>query len=359
MRETMVVAGGGLVGLCTAAAIARRGMRCTLVSERRPGEASPAAAGMLAPGVEHATGPAHDFGIAARDHYPEFLAWLERATGVKVPHGPAGILQVASSEEEAARLAGEASLFSRWLAPEALRKLEPALGPAPGALLHEYDGAVDNEILVQALRQYVASAGGITVVEEAVVRIEGGLASATVHCESGRQYGASAVVVATGAWTAALAGLPRALPVEPVRGQMLELSAAPLRHVAFAGGGYLVPRASGTTLIGSTMERVGYDTTVTAEARSRLLGIASAAAPTLGAARVLRHWAGLRPLTPDLQPIVGRDPDQPNVVYACGHSRNGILMAPLTGEVVATLLAGETPGHDLTAFSPSRFSIRQ
>ena len=124
---------------------------------------------------------------------------------------------------------------------------------------------------------------------------------------------------------------------------MLELAAAPLRHVVFGGGGYLVPRASGTTLVGSTMERVGFDTTITGEGRAHLLGVAVAASPSLGAAPVLRHWAGLRPLTPDLQPIVGRDPERPSLVYACGHSRNGILMAPLTGEVVASLLCGEAP----------------
>jgi glycine oxidase len=137
---------------------------------------------------------------------------------------------------------------------------------------------------------------------------------------------------------------------------MLELAAGPLRHVVFAGGGYLVPRSSGTTLAGSTMEKVGFDSAITGDARAHLLGVAAAASASLSAAPVLRHWAGLRPLTPDLQPIVGRDPDQPTVVYACGHSRNGILMAPLTGEVVAALLSGDAPGYDLSAFSPTRFA---
>ena len=355
MREHVVIAGGGLVGLSTAVAVARRGIRCTLVSERRAGEASPAAAGMLAPGVEHATGPAHDFGLAARDYYPEFLAWLERATGVAVPFGPAGILQVAATTEDASRLEADAGGNARWLTPVELRKLEPALAPAAGALLHTRDGAVDNEVLVEVLRRYVASAASITVVNEAIVSIEAGSDGAAALCASGRQYAGSAVVIATGAWTGALKGLPRALPVEPVRGQMLELAAGPLRRVVFAGGGYLVPRSSGTTLVGSTMEKVGFDSSITDDARAHLLAVAAAASPALGAAPVLRHWAGLRPLTPDLQPIVGRDPDQPTVVYACGHSRNGILMAPLTGDIVAALLAGEAPGHDLSAFAPDRF----
>jgi len=355
VSDDVIIAGGGLVGLCAAAALARKGVRCTIVSERRAGEASPAAAGMLAPGVEHAEGAAHRFGLAAREFYPEFLTWLGSVTGVAIPLDRAGIIQVAATPEDAARLRAEAGGDARWLTADEVRQLEPALIAGAGALHHTRDGAVNNEALVAALREHVAKHPLITSVSDAIESIQAGTAGAAVLCASGRQYAGSSVILATGAWTGALKGLPRTIPVEPVRGQMLELAGAPVRHVAFAGGGYLVPRAAGTTLIGSTMERVGFDVTITGEARAHLLGVASAASPSLGAAPVLRHWAGLRPLTPDMQPVVGRDPDAPALVYACGHSRNGILMAPLTGEVAATLATGGTPSHDLSAFSPTRF----
>jgi glycine oxidase len=350
-----IVLGSGLVGLCTAAALEQRGVHVTLIGERRPGEASPAAAGMLAPGVEPAAGAVRAFGVAARDRYPAFLDWLQRATGMTVPTGREGIIQLPATPADATRMRDGAQGESVWLTLSELRKLEPGVTATFGALLHENDGWVDNAALVEALRTYALAAPGITFVEDRAVAIEPSTAAAAVRCASGRHYTGSNVVIATGAWARDLAGVPRSLPVVPVRGQMLALSAAPPGHVVFGGGGYAVPRPGGETLIGSTMERVGFDAGTTPQALAELRTVAGAIAPALASAPLARHWAGLRPVTPDMQPILGRDPAQPSVIYACGHSRNGILMAPLTADVVAALICGEVPWYDLTPFAPTRF----
>jgi glycine oxidase len=356
--DRVVVIGSGLVGLCAAAALEQRGVAVTLIGERRDGEASPAAAGMLAPGVEAAAGPAHEFGIAARDRYPAFLDWLQRATGIAVPSGRNGILQLPATPADATRMRDEAHGDAVWLPLSDVRKLEPALNAPYGALLHEKDGWVDNAALVGALRSYALAAPEINCVDDRAVAIEPSFGGTAVRCASGRHHTGSAVVLATGAWSRELGGLPRSLPVVPVRGQMISLSAAPVGHVVFGGGGYAVPRPNGETLIGSTMEHVGFDASTTPKALAQLRAVATAIAPTLAEAPLTRHWAGLRPLTPDMQPVVGRDPDQPSVIYACGHSRNGILMAPLTGDVVSALACGEQPWYDLTPFAPTRFTKR-
>jgi glycine oxidase len=153
-------------------------------------------------------------------------------------------------------------------------------------------------------------------------------------------------------------GVPRALPVAPVRGQMVSFAAAALRHVTYGPGGYVLPRAS-ATIAGSTMERVGFESGTTAEGVGAIVAAARAICPALGEAPVREAWSGLRPVTPDLLPIIGRDPDFPALLYACGHSRNGILLAPLTAHVIAALAAGEDPRHDLAPFSVARFAERR
>jgi len=164
-------------------------------------------------------------------------------------------------------------------------------------------------------------------------------------------------VLAAGAWTPAVEGLPRALPVQPVRGQILSLAGSPLRHVTYGAGGYAVPRGDGRTLVGATMERVEFDASVTEAGLAQVRATAAAICPALADRRMLNGWAGLRPVTPDSLPILGRDPDFAALVYACGHSRNGVLLAPLTGAVVADMVQGRAPAHDVTPFRPDRFDV--
>lgn len=349
------VVGGGLVGLATALALADRGARVVLISDRRTGEASPAAAGMLAPGVERAGGPAHEFAIAARELYRQLVPMLEARTGIHVPLDLRGIIHI---PPDAAAAAARRDLppDSQWLDAEVLRREEPALRAPHGAAFHPGDGAVDNVMLVRALWELVRRTPAITVVEEPAVAVEPGETRIAVRTAGYNTFVAGKVVLAAGAWAPQLAGLPRALPVEPVRGQMIALGASPVGHVTYAPNGYLVPREGGITAVGATMEYVGFDVGTTPEARQALVAGAIEAAPSFADAPVIDHWSGLRPVTPDFHPVIGPDPEHPGLIYAGGHSRNGILLGPLTGVVVARLATGEEPGYDLSPFSMTRFT---
>ncbi|HEU4563440.1 MAG TPA: FAD-dependent oxidoreductase [Gemmatimonadaceae bacterium] len=354
-RDVAIV-GGGLVALASAAALSARGAAVTLVAHRQPGEASPAAAGMLAPGVERAEGPAHDFAIAARDLYPGYVDAIAELTGIRVPLNRDGILELVGDEREADARRRDLPPHARWLSARELRELEPGAAPMAGALFHPRDGAVDNVVLVRALRKLVEASSSVTIVEEPAAAVDAGESRPAVHLASGGRISADTLVLAAGAWTPLLGGLPRAIPVEPVRGQMIAVAATPLRHVAYgAGHGYLVPRAQGVSVVGSTMEHVGFEVDTTTEGVASLVRIAGAIAPSLADVPALDRWSGLRPVTPDFLPIIGPDPDAPSLLYATGHSRNGILLAPLTGECVARLACGEPLEHDLSPFSITRF----
>ncbi|MGH7632726.1 MAG: NAD(P)/FAD-dependent oxidoreductase, partial [Gemmatimonadaceae bacterium] len=262
----------------------------------------------------------------------------------------------ADPEDAARRQSGPFSNGAQWLTTAQLRDLEPALAPVAGAVLYPLDGAVDNVELVRALHTMAQSNPGISIVEEAATGVELDGVRPAVRLSSGATVDADVVVVAAGAWTPGLAGLPRPLPVEPIRGQMISLDAAPLRHVAYSDHGYIVPRDATRSVVGSTMEHAGFDSHTTAEGLAQLGAVAVSICPGLAAARTLDRWSGLRPVTPDLLPILGPDPDVEALYYACGHSRNGILLGPLSGECVAALIAGEIPALDLSPFSVSRFS---
>jgi glycine oxidase len=352
----VAVIGAGLVGLAAAVALARRDARVLLLADIRRGEASPAAAGILSPSLEPASGAAHEFAVAARDHYPGYLDELGAETGVEVPLNRLGVLQLAVDAEDAARLEQSRPAGSSWLDRRELAEVEPGLAHAAGAVLHPHDGAVNNLVLMRALKTAVAHDGRVTVVSDAAEQLAFENRTTAVLTRDGARYPAARVVLASGAWAPFLEGLPRPLPIEPVRGQMMSVASKLLRHVVYAGDGYAVPRADGRTLIGSTAERVGFDASHTEAGVAEVRGIAAAISPQLAPARMLNAWAGLRPVTPDLQPIIGRDPERPSLIYACGHSRNGVLLAPLTGECVAALCAGEAPSYDLAPFRVERFA---
>jgi len=354
LTSEAIVVGGGLIGLAIAAALAERKVSVTLISERRPGEASPAAAGMLAPSVERASGPAHDFGIAARDRYPSFVDFLADRTGVRVPVNRLGILQVALSEKGIKGLKKTALPTSRWLDAKELGELEPALSHGLGAVFSPDDGAVDNTILLAALEKLCAASDRITRVSDAVMAVDPARDSCTVRAESGAQRTARSVIIAAGAWAGKITGARLARAVEPARGQIVSYSAAPLRHVAYGPRGYVVPRGV-VTIGGSTMENVGFDSSTTASGVKKVRTASEEICPGLASAQRTDAWAGLRPITPDMLPMLGPDPEHPSLIYACGHSRNGVLMAPLTGDLIADLVTESPLSHDLSQFRPDRF----
>lgn len=367
----VLVVGTGIIGLTSTLVLARRGARVTLIGTVQAGAASPAAAGMLAPSVERmGTKPLSDvdtFAFAARDYYPDFLADLRERSGLDVPFNRRGILDVALNPDAADRLRGavatqsNAAVAAEYLDPVALADLEPALGHAAGAVRFPHNGAVETRMLLRALATAVANHlhPGVRRVPETVraLAYEGG----QIICETdaGLRYAAPQVVLAAGAWTPRITGLPVPLPVVPVRGQIVAFGTTPgspaLQHVVYGPQGYLVPRDSGVVLAGSTMEKVGFDASITDGARAALIAMATTLCPPLGAAPVADTWAGLRPVTPDLAPIIGRDVERPGLVYACGHSRNGILLGPLTGACVAALCVGDALPADIAPFGITRF----
>ena len=352
----VVVIGGGIIGLSSATAIARRGLRVALVSEPRTGEASAAAAGMLAPSVEKSSGPAHRFAIAARDMYPAYLEDLADLTGIRVPLNRLGVLQIALSSRGVTGLRKTAPADSEWVDRSELAKLEPTLGHALGAVLNANDGSVDNVMLLSALEELAAREKLITRISDAGTELTHDQVSVQVTLASGTTISASHVVLSPGAWGASIRGAELLSAVKPNRGQMVSYDAIGLRHVTYGPRGYLVPRTAGTIVAGATMEDVGFDSSTTPEGLARVRSAAEEIAPALAVGTVNASWAGLRPVTPDMLPLLGPDPSNPRIVYACGHSRNGILLAPLTGETVAALVTEEPMSHDLSQFHPARFS---
>ena len=330
-------------------------MSVILVGEHRKGEASPAAAGMLAPSVEKAEGPAHDFAVASRDLYPAYLEELADAVGIRVPLNRLGVLQVALTEKGVKGLRKTAAPGSEWIDRIELAHLEPTLGHAIGAVMNPEDGAVDNVVLISALNELINSLPGISRQTGSVHTIEPSSGSVAVLLTDGTRLVGSHVVLSPGAWGASIAGAPALKAIAPSRGQLVSYAGIGLRHVTYGPRGYLVPRSTGATIAGSTMENVGFDAVTTPEGLARVTSAASEIAPALGVLTPTSSWAGLRPVTPDMLPLLGADPEHPEIVYAAGHSRNGILLAPLTGKTVAEIVLGKPPTFDLSQFRPDRF----
>jgi glycine oxidase len=306
---------------------------------------------MLAPSVEQSSGPAHEFAIAGRDYYPEFLDWLADDTGIRVPLNRLGILQVAITERGVKGLRKTRAESSQWLDRQELVSLEPALGHALGAVFNPDDGSVDNVVLMSALSKHAHQNNRIAHHDGQVAKVN----KDGVELVDGTSISSETIVLAPGAWGATLSGVKGLTGVEPCKGQLISYESIGLRHVMYGPRGYLVPRESGVTVAGSTMEMVGFDSSTTEAGLARVRSAAQEIVPALSASKVTDEWAGLRPITPDMQPILGRDEENPAIIYACGHSRNGILLAPLTGETVAALAFGDSPRHDLSQFRPGRF----
>jgi glycine oxidase len=353
----VAVVGAGAVGLCSALALADAGLDVVLLADVRAGEASAAAGGIL--GASHGfTDPAiREMLRLERDRWPAYLGMLAERTGVAVPLNRDGILELAPSVHEAERLRALATDEAHWLNHHELIAREPALAHALGALHFPHDGAVNPLVLLRALKHAVGQHVHVRVLQVTVASMQTGTAAEGVRLTLADDTTLSAmrVVVAAGAWVGALTGLPRALPVTPVRGQLMSVASKALRHVVMLGDGYAIPRGDGRTIIGATTEPSGFDAQHTAEGALQVRQLAAAILPSLEKAPMLSTWAGLRPMSPDGLPLIGADPDVPSVVYACGHSRNGILLAPLTGAIVAATITGRAQPTDPTPFSPSRF----
>jgi glycine oxidase len=364
----VVVVGAGVIGCAIARTAALGGLKVVVVERGTPGaEASSAAAGMLSPLAEaRRPDPFLDLLLSARERYPGLAASLREETGVDVGYSGAGTLYLSLRAEDDAeleeRFAWQSALglqVERLTAGEA-RALEPRVNPAVRmALRFPGDHQVDNRELAAALWTSAARAGArFHLAAEAVAVLRDGGRAHGVELRDGLRITAGAVVIAGGAWAGQLEGLPRPLPVVPVHGQLLALEPVPgfFRHVVDSPRCYLVPRAGGRVIAGATLEHLGFRKTVTPWGLRLLLEGAVEIAPALEHAPFGEAWAGLRPGTPDGRPILGRDPDVPNLLYATGHYRNGILLAPLTAEAVGALLLGVEPAVDIAPYAIGRFA---
>lgn len=369
----VVVVGAGSIGLTIAWRARARGLSVALLERDRVGAgASHVAAGMLAPIAEAAAAeqPLLELGLASARAYPGFVEELCAACGRDdIGYTRGGTLLVARDGDEAAALDRELELRRRFglevqrLRPTHARELEPGLAPALRLALDvPGDHAIDPRALIPALCEAFAAAGG-ELFEQSPVRsvtCSGGRVSG-VALEDGSEVAASNVVVASGAWAGELEGVaPEAMvPIRPVKGQILRLHdpAGPglLSRVVRMGSTYVVPRGDGRYVIGATQEERGFDTRVTAGAAFELLRDASELIPGVSELVLDEFAAGLRPATPDNLPAIGPGAIE-GLHWAVGHRRGGILLAPITAELVCCSLLGEDYGQLAAPFAPGRFA---
>jgi glycine oxidase len=371
----VAVIGGGVIGLAIAWRAQARGCNVVVLERDRAGAAtSYVAAGMLAPIAEVTPGeePLLELGLRSARRYPAFLDELADAAHVEraaLGYTPCGTLLVARDADEAEALERELALRARFglaverLRPSEARRREPGLAPALRLALdvpddHAIDPRALTATLVGAVRRgggevrEGAPVAGIAVSED---RVSG------VYLADGSVVSAAQVVVSAGVWSTQLKGIPDGarVPVRPVKGQIMRLHdpAGPglLTRVIRMGPSYVVPRGDGRYVIGATSEERGFDTTVTAGAAFELLRDASELVPGVSEWVLDEFRAGLRPGTPDNLPAIG-----PGAVdglhWAVGHRRGGVLLAPVTAELVAAGLAGDPAGAAAAPFAPERFA---
>lgn len=359
-RHDVAVLGGGTVGLAVAWRARQRGLSVVLIDKGDLGRgASHVAAGMLAPVAEADPGERAllELGLRSVRSWPAFAAELEDVSGKSAGYRPSGTLVLARDRDGAEALDRELELRERLglrverLLPSAARRLEPALAPSlRSAFLAPDDHTVDPRRLTAALAVAAARAGVEYRVGQEVTAVMPGEG---VEIEGRQTVHAAHVVVCSGAWSGAIPGVP-AVPVRPVKGQTVRLRGEPLLQGSVRyEGGYLVPREDGTLVLGATMEERGFDTTLTAGGLYELLRDASELVPGVLELEVTETLAGLRPGTPDNAPLIG---ELDGVVFATGHHRNGVLLTPVTAELVAAHLTGERAVD--AAFAPGRFGAR-
>jgi glycine oxidase len=369
MADRLLIVGGGIVGLGIGWQMAKAGQDVVLFEARKPGRgASWAAAGILSAHLQSddPRDPLERFQRHSQQLWPDFAAELEGATGLDLGLRREGVVALALTEEEArtgrqlAQGSGAMQHGFRWLDSETLRATEPYLAPdALGAVLSRFDQQVDNRTVVKALRLAFEEAGGELRTGTAVrdVLVDHGVARG-VETDTGVELG-SAVVLAAGAWSRRIGGLPgAALPIAPIAGQMLAVvtdPAAPiLQHVVMTSGGYLVPRKDGRLLVGATSEPRGFDGRHTANGLLTLAALLRRTLPVAGELPIEESWVGFRPGAPDHLPLLGPY-GASNLVVATGHGHNGILMAPATIEAVCVYLLTGEADPAFQAFTPLRF----
>ena len=344
----VVIAGGGIIGLSLALALRKRGMTVMVVERGEPGrEASHAAAGMLADKDPHCAPELRALAFASAKLYPEYVHEVEDESGMRVDFRTDGTIYLSTEPEKT----------GRPLSTAELSKLEPELETKDHAIFLE-EASLDNRLLMSALMKAAKHRG---------IEIAGGETATDVVRENGRavalrtdrtEFRGGAIVNCAGAWAGSFG--PVRFPTRPVKGHMLALATAKpnlIHHVVRAHTAnfvYVVPRAGGRVVIGSTAEEAGFDKTVDPQTIQKLHRAAGIIFPVLGEAKMIEAWTGLRPGSEDALPLLG-ETDVPRYFVAAGHFRDGLLLAPVTAHVMAQLIAGERVAQNLDRFAPARF----
>lgn len=369
-HRDVVVIGGGLIGCSIAMRLAQAGLRVSVVERGMPGaEASSAAAGMLSPQSEALEpGPFFDLCMASRRMYPRFAREVEALSGFRVDYRRDGTLLVATCEPERCELQGiyraQKSMglpISKFAGKTLHSRVAGLSSRINHGLFIPGDHSVDNEKLSAAAalacsRLGVEMRAGTTATE--IILKKNRVTGLRLTDGGGRSGAISGghFVLAAGCWSAALVKpLGIRLPMRPCHGQMMEFKAPrALPLVVRAGHAYLVPRSDRRIVVGTTSEYVGFEKGVTSRGLRSLLEGALKIFPQFGQYKFLRAWSGLRPDTADHLPILGRG-EISDLIFATGHFRNGILLAPITARLISELILDGVPSRPLEAFRPGRF----
>ncbi|MCA9102402.1 MAG: glycine oxidase ThiO [Planctomycetales bacterium] len=371
LTSDCLIIGGGVIGLSLAYELACAGLSVHVVDQGAPGrEASWAGAGILPPQSElGAPAALKELGILSSRLHAEWSVRLEDETGVDNGYRRCGAWNLATNQGEAAELERAAAAWRdddldvQLVDPDELAQLEPVLAdqrrrlPIQAAALLADESQVRNPRHLRALLSACQRRGVTITANSAITDVEHAAGRVAAVQSGTTRISAGHYCVTAGAWSGGvLERLGASLPIRPMRGQIVLLStiATLFSRVLNVGPRYLVPRADGRVLVGSTVEDAGFNKQTTADGVGGLLRFALELVPALADARLERTWAGLRPQTDDGLPYLGRLPNLANASVATGHFRSGLHLSTGTAVVMGQLIRGETPRVDLAPFSPTR-----
>lgn len=366
----VAIVGGGIIGCAIAWRLGLAGLRVVVIERGEIGrEASWAAGGMLAPLAEaNQVDAFFELAVISRAMYADFARELYQTTGIDIEYRTEGTLYLALSDADEEELEHrwqwqhEAGLNLKKLTAEYVRKLEPSLTPKlRWALKFPDDHQVDNRRLMLALEVAARKAGVEFWTQTEVTDIAIFNSQVSMLVTTRGEVQTNIAILAAGCWSGVLRLNERTMQcplVEPVRGQMiaLKMPLPPLQHVVYSHTGYLVPRLGNYVIAGSTTENVGFDKRVTAGGIASIIDRAVEIAPILAQQALTETWAGLRPKTKDEWPILGTDPKINGLLYATGHYRNGILLTPITAQVMSDLVIRGESRINLAPFNISRLT---
>jgi glycine oxidase len=366
----VVIVGGGVIGCAIAYFLRKSGVDVTVFDRGGIGaEASSAAAGLLAPlGSLSGPGPFADLLLAGFAFFPSLVPELEDASGINMEYEPTGALRIVRNTKNISNLRKRMKAWQplglqmHWLTGDEARQREPLLASdICAAIFSPEESQVNASRVVKAFSLAAANQGATLYSHREITGIQRRDATVTgVYTSQGERIACNHLVIAAGAWAARFSEwLHVDLPVSPQRGQILTLlqPILPLRFIIFGEAAYLAPKSGNTVFVGATKEDADFEKKLTAGGIAWLLNTATRLVPSLESSPLDQMWAGLRPKTPDNQPILGPAPGWENITLATGHGSVGIMLSPITGQTIAELIiTGQVP-QVLQPFSLTRFLL--